>query len=55
MKLDSGSHLYRDKKKNRFMDESLMDVQLDMSSYSTTIKMHLLSQVIYSCKTLYMF
>ena len=24
-------------------------------SYSTTNKMHLLSQVIYSCKTLYMF
>ena len=25
------------------------------SSYSTTNKMHLLPQVIYSCKTLYMF
>ena len=24
-------------------------------SYSTTNKMHLLSQIIYSCKTLYMF
>jgi len=26
-----------------------------MYSYSTTNKMHLLSQIIYSCKTLYMF
>ena len=26
-----------------------------LCSYSTTNKMHLLSQIIYSCKTLYMF
>ena len=52
--LVSANHTYHYGKSN-YLDLMSIGPCIVIYSYSTTNKMHLLSQIIYSCKTLYMF